>query len=168
MTIYQSNGSGGFTYAVRAKTGALPQGIAVADFDHKYGSDLATANQNGASVSVLLKTDTTTIANGVSYTVGTAPQGISAVDLNGDGWSDLVVVNEFDETLTVLMNRGDGTGTFDRLWPDMVLGDSPHWPTVADFDLVNGPDVAVTNPGSFTLTVLRHVTTPSPIGRGEP
>jgi hypothetical protein len=89
--------------------GKLPNVVRAADINGDGRPDLAVANNEGNSVSVLLNdaapgASTPSFAPQQSFTVGTTPRSLQAVDLNGDGRVDLAIGNRSSHTLSVLLN----------------------------------------------------------------
>ena len=81
--------------------------------------------------------------------------GAQATDLDLDGWLDLATMNEDTQDVRVLMNLGDGTGVFSGIVQPMAeVGSqaSPNEP--GDFDNDGFPDVAVSNGGEGTVSVV--------------
>ncbi len=95
-------------------TGANPVSVAVGNFNSDLLPDLAIANLNANSITVLLNTTMGTFAaapgSPITTGVGTNPTSIAVADFNGDGFQDLAIANLTDGTITVLL--GTGTGTF--------------------------------------------------------
>jgi len=128
-------------------TGNAPHSVAVGDFNGDLLPDLVTANTHDNTVSIFLNSGTGTFAAGATYDTGGSPQSAYAVavgDFNADGSTDLVVANKENGNVGVLMNKGDGTGTFNaaQLVP---AGDDPVSVAVADFDHNGALDIAVAN-----------------------
>jgi FG-GAP-like repeat/Bacterial Ig-like domain (group 3) len=148
VSILINTGSG-FQTLSPLTVGNSPQGIVAQDFDGDGILDLATANYNDGTVSVLIGKGGGAFKPQVVYPVGTAPQGLVAADFNGDGNWDLAVSNnpiEFvrsgEGSVGVLTGTGAGTFTDFTSYPT-GLGS----PFVALTDL-NGdglPDLAVSN-----------------------
>ena len=67
-------------------------------------SDLAVANSDSATVSVLLNNGNGTFAPKLDYRTGDAAVSVAAADLNGDGRPDLAVVNRGSNTVSILPN----------------------------------------------------------------
>jgi hypothetical protein len=145
----------GFLDAPIYKTGAVPNSVAVADFNHDGHLDLATANLGG-DVSVLLNNGDGTFAPPLNIRTGRIPEFLVAGDFNGDGNSDLVVINKLangnDGYLSLLLGKGDGT--FQP--PVKVLaGQEPHRIAVGDFNGDGNLDVAAVNAiANGTVSVL--------------
>jgi hypothetical protein len=96
-----------------AVTGTAPGALVSADFNHDGKLDLAVANQDGLSpsmVSILLGKPDGSFATAVDYSVGSlAPTGIAVGDFNGDGNPDLAVAAQSPETIEIFLGNGNGT-----------------------------------------------------------
>jgi hypothetical protein len=107
--------------------------------------DIAVANGQDASVSVLLGNGDGTFQAQVRYNVQTSPYAVAAGELNGDGKIDLVAVNLLSGTVSAL--RGNGDGTFQPQFAydcDLTsANDQPTSVVVADFDGDGQSDFAV-------------------------
>jgi hypothetical protein len=79
------------------------------DFNGDGHLDLATADTNSASVTVLLGLGDGTFQSPQTFTVGGKPQGIVAGDFNGDGRLDLATINDGSGDVSILLGNGDGT-----------------------------------------------------------
>jgi len=100
-----------FSPPVDFGAGLSPLAMVAADFDADGRVDLATANQDDYTVSVLLgngkgtfQTPRTLFA-GAGYSSGS----LVAADLNRDGKVDLVTFNLYSSSITLLFGNGDGT-----------------------------------------------------------
>jgi Calx-beta domain/FG-GAP-like repeat/FG-GAP repeat len=129
-----------FTQSIYAVGGDV-RSVAVADFDGDGRPDLAVANADLASVSVL----TNVIGLGGpavnnSYSVGTFPLSVAAGDFTGDGKPDIITANDSSNTISLLRNNGAGgfvpAGTFNT-------GAGPVGLAVGDFNNNGNLDVAV-------------------------
>jgi len=89
--------------------GTSPDSVVVGDFNGDGRPDVAVANENSNSISVLLQNSDGTFQTAVSYAVGHSPTALQIGDVNGDGKLDLLVLNYLDNTLGVLLGNGDGT-----------------------------------------------------------
>src|SRR3989454_11466386 len=90
--------------------GFNPASVAVGDFNGDGKRDLAVANYNSSTVSVLLGNGNGTFQPAVTLAVGANPLAVAVGDFNRDGKLDLVVANAGAGTVSVLL--GDGRGNF--------------------------------------------------------
>ncbi len=81
----------------------------------------------------------------------TGPIALAAGDLNQQGSDDLVVINQLSGTSTILFDF-NGTG-FDSI-ETYPVGLLPSDVVIGDFDGVGGMDIAVTNAGSDSVTLM--------------
>src|SRR5437870_869969 len=91
----------------------------------------------------------------VTFAVGSAPTSVAVGDFNGDGKPDPAVVTHNTQThidaLTVLLGSGDGAFSSGM---HFATGPVPASVAVADFNADGMPDLAVTNGGFNTVSVL--------------
>jgi hypothetical protein len=132
--------------------GSGPWWIATGDFNNDGIPDLATVNQNGNTVTILLgKGDGTFTATAVSPPTGNVPVSIAVGDFDGDGKADLAIANSSSNTVTILLGNGDGT--FNQA-PSQPTGNYPISIAVGDFNGDGIPDLAVANEYTSTVTIL--------------
>ncbi|MES1159541.1 MAG: FG-GAP-like repeat-containing protein, partial [Bacteroidota bacterium] len=94
------------------KTGSYPLDVSMGDLDGDGKPDLAIANGDGNTVSVLRNTGgsgTIAFDTKVDYATGARPVNISVIDMNADGRPDLVTANENAYALMVLTNQTSST-----------------------------------------------------------
>jgi hypothetical protein len=157
VSILLGNGNGTFTQAPGSPitVGTDPTSVAVGDFNGDGIPDLAVANQGSGTVSILLGNGngTFTQAPASPITVGKDPISVAVGDFNGDGIPDLAVTNFGGSSVSVLLGNGDGTFTQAPGSP-ITVGKDPISVAVGDFNGDGIPDLAVTNFGGSSVSVL--------------
>ena len=133
----------------------------MADFDLDGRLDLAVANANSNTISILLSIGNGYFQRPQDFATGMAPEWVSVVDLNTDGKPDLVVANNLSGTVSVLMNR-----TSAKLQPSVSSiqnAATRRTGQVAPGELVVisgsnlGPDATVGPEAQFSGTPQHHV-----------
>ena len=87
--------------------------------------------------------------------VGTNPSSVATGDFDKDGFTDLVVVNWNSANISVLLNKHDGTGTFNPATA-YAVGTNPRTVAVGDFNGDTYPDLAIANYIGGTVTILMN------------
>jgi hypothetical protein len=121
-------------------TGTGPVFVTVADLNRDGKLDIAVANINSNTVSVLLNATapgaaTPSFAAKQDFPTGDNPLSVAIGDLNGDGKLDLVVANLI-ATVSVLLNTttpGANTSSF-AVKQDFVTGDGPRSVAIGDLN----------------------------------
>ncbi|MGW3689405.1 Ig-like domain-containing protein [Streptomyces sp. NPDC005125] len=132
-------------------TGDAPSSVAVGDLDGD--GDLAIANTNARTVSVLLRNGDGTFAPQVSYPTGEYLYSVAVGDLDGDGDLDLATAN-YGGTNTVSVLLGDGDGTF-APHVEYPTGGASKLVAVGDLDGDGDLDLTTANPApAGTVSVL--------------
>ena len=174
VRIYLGNGNGTFTQAGSPITlSSFTSFLALGDFNSDNKIDLAAVNRIGANMHVLLGNGSGGFsqAPGSPYSTGVAPMVVATNDVNLDGKLDLVVANESNANTFVYL--GNGNGTFGS--PTTLLkGRLPTHLAIADFNEDNRPDIATSDAGDNTVTILLNTcgacppinVNPSPISTG--
>jgi hypothetical protein len=154
-----------FTPQQPAVTGAGPYAVALGDVNGDGRLDLAVANANDDTVSVLLNTTAPggpiTFAAQQTFATGHSPRSVVLADVNGDGRPDLVVANANDDTVSVLLNTTAPGAAASSFAPrvDFLVGNCPDSVAVADVNGDSRPDLVVVNRYSFNVMVLENITT---------
>lgn len=117
-----------FTQAPVYPVGGDVRSVATADFDGDGRPDLAVANADSSTVTVLTKVGRGKPAVINTYAVGEFPLSVAAGDFTGDGIPDIVTANDSSADITLLRNNGFGgfvpAGTFNAgNGVDMAVGD---------------------------------------------
>jgi hypothetical protein len=139
-TLAQTCSLPSFSQTAVYPVGADIRSVAVADFDGDGGPDLAVANADSSSVTVVVKAGRAEPAIINTYTVGTFPLGVATGDFTGDGKIDIVSANNSASSISLLRNNGSGgfvpASTFNA-------GAGPVDLAVGDFNNNGTLDVAV-------------------------
>jgi len=86
-------------------TGRGPASVAVGDFNGDGHLDLAVANRDDDSVSILLGQGDGTFQAAPAAAVSPGPGSMAVGDFNGDGRPDLAVTNFYADTVSILINN---------------------------------------------------------------
>ena len=136
------------------RTGSGPVAVVAADFNGDAKADLAIANYDSNTVTVLLGNGVGgfTPAAGSPFPAGTSPISLTSADFNSDGRLDLAVADA-DGSVTVLLGNGAGGFT-------MAAG-SPIATALfqvsiasADFNGDGKPDLAIVNELTDNIGIL--------------
>lgn len=108
VSVILGVGDGSFGKTMNyASGGGGPTHVAIADFDLDGLMDLAVANRDSASISVLPGDGTGSFGAPQNFAVERVPQCLAAADYDEDGRMDLAVSGFGVNRLTVLLNRTD-------------------------------------------------------------
>jgi hypothetical protein len=140
-----------FREAPKYQVGNEPKSVATGNFDGDGVPDLATANYQGNTVSVLLGNGDGTFQTNVEYVTSSGPRSIAVRDLDGDGKLDLVTANYESDSVSVLLGNGDGTF---RAHMDFSCGSGPRSVVIGDFNGDGALDLATANYGANSISIL--------------
>jgi hypothetical protein len=159
LTVLLGNGRGGVSASAGSPfpAGPHPLDLAAADFNADGRMDVAVANHETSSVTVLLGDGRGGFAPapGSPFFTGSRPHvhSVAAADLNGDTAIDLIVESADTDSVHVLY--GDGRGGFSSPAPFFV-GPLPYYRVrTGDLDGDGRPDVAVALSRDNSVAVLR-------------
>lgn len=183
VLIYHGNGDGTFDFHDYVESNdvnklAGPNQLVVADLDRDGILDVAVADKNNGSVSVLkgLGGGYLTTATNINLPAY-GSVGLAAGDLDGDGKVDLAVANfgtgaAGAHALSIVANTSAGPGNFSfAVQPNITVGDHLINVVIADFDGDGRNGIAVTSAGNTeddsttdnSIWVLRNL----PVGAGS-
>ncbi|MBA3674372.1 MAG: VCBS repeat-containing protein, partial [Chitinophagaceae bacterium] len=146
-------------------TGIFPQVVSSGDLDSDGKPDMVTPNTTSNSISILRNTSSSGIisfAAKLDYATGPAPSNVSIADLDGDGKLDIAVLNATSNTVSVYKNTSNNAISF-AVKIDFPTGPSPFGIAIADFDGDGKQDIAVSNYGNNSVSVLKNNGTPGNI-----
>jgi hypothetical protein len=162
VSVLRNTGSSGtvnFAPRVNFAAGASPYSVAIGDIDGDGKPDLAIANYNDNTVSVLRNigsSGTVVFATKVDFATGTGPISVAIGDIDGDGKPDLATANYTNNTVSVLRNTGSsGTVSF-ATRVNFATGTNPISVAIGDIDGDGKPDLAIANLADNTVSVLRN------------
>ncbi|MEG3960519.1 FG-GAP-like repeat-containing protein, partial [Microcoleus sp. herbarium2] len=154
-----------FATQVTFPTGTKPFSLSIGDINGDGLPDLAVANKDSASASILLNTTATgastpTFATQVTFLTGNEPWSVSIGDFNGDGKPDLAVGNRLSDTLSIRLNAtatNAATPTF-ATQVTFPSGTEPVFVSIGDINGDGKPDLATARVNSNTVSILLNTT----------
>jgi hypothetical protein len=144
--------NGIFTVNQTAPVLPRPLSVALGQFFADGKIDLAVANRDADSISIL-KGDGSGEFVPIDIVTPNSPASVVVADFNHDGNQDLAVGNE-DDSLSVYPGTGNGLGNPTALNGGSAPTGGPAFPAVADFNRDGNLDLAVANEGANTVSVL--------------
>lgn len=149
-----NNGSGVFSGFNLWSVGSQPVSMTAADIDGDHDLDIAVANMNGNSITLLIMngtgglTTTRTISQDVS-----SPRAVAFHDVNGDGDLDMFVANHNGNNVLMFENTGSigSTAPFAFFPSSFSTGANtfPHKLAFADTDADGNTDMVVAGADLF-------------------
>ncbi|MEG3960451.1 FG-GAP-like repeat-containing protein, partial [Microcoleus sp. herbarium2] len=155
------------TFATRVDfpTGTGPTSVSIGDFNGDGLPDLATANRDSGSASILLNTTapgatTPTFATHVTFVTGTSPWVVSIGDIDGDGLPDLATANRDTNNVSILLNTTAPGATTPTFAPQVTFptGTAPRSVSIGDFNGDGKPDLATANSNIGSASILLNTT----------
>jgi hypothetical protein len=154
-----------FGSRVELQASSRPNSVAIGDLNSDGKPDLVVVNDTARTVSVYRNISSAgavtaaSFAAKVDFATGVTPFFVAIGDLDGDTWPDLVVTNYSSNTISVFKNisfRSFGDIIF-AAGVEFAVGRSPYKIAIGDLDSDGKPDLAVTNVGDNTVSLLRNV-----------
>ncbi|MCC6684873.1 MAG: VCBS repeat-containing protein, partial [Bacteroidia bacterium] len=162
MTAGANVTTGGFATKVDITAGTGPRIHQVADMDRDGKLDLLVPNYSSGNISVIRNTSTPgtiSFAAKVDCTTGTNPFNVATGDLDADGKPEIVIANYGSGTISVFRNVSTPgtitTGSF-SLVTTITTGSQAYCVAIADIDGDGKRDLAVTNSGASTISLIRN------------
>ncbi len=162
ISVFRNTSTGGsisLDPKVDFATGSYPLGVAIGDVDADGKPDVVVTNYSGATVSVFRNTSTSgsiSLDVKADFATGSVPAGVALGDMDGDGKADIATANYSSSTVSVLRNTSS-SGTIGLAGKvDFATGSAPVGVVISDMDGDGKPDLAATNQGSSTVSVLRN------------
>jgi type II/III secretion system protein/VCBS repeat protein len=145
--------------------GNNPVALAARDFNGDGLPDIAVANQNGNSISILLNDNQGKFTQPATSPIllgknETGPVAIASAALRSPTTAvpspaaDLVIANSGSDTVSVLLGNGDGTFT-EAPGSPFAVGKQPSAVVIADFNGDGNLDFAVANKGDNSISVFQ-------------
>ncbi|MBK9715160.1 MAG: VCBS repeat-containing protein [Kouleothrix sp.] len=160
-------GAPGFAGLTSFAAGDGPWSVVARDLNADGKIDLAAADTDGNSVSVLLNitapgAPSPALATLATFATGTNPIGVAAGDLNQDGRTDLAVANNTASSVSVLLNTtpsGASGPTFaGQVSVPTDLG--PYEVALGDLNADGKIDMAVANNAAGSVNLILNTTAP--------
>ena len=126
------------------------------DIDADGDIDIAVADGDIPTITVLLNNDAGSFNARFSQTVEFGPSAVLAGNLNTDGHNDLIVANRLSGTVSVLLNDQRG-GFLPR--QDVVSGLAPVSLAIVDYDADGDNDILSANRDSRDIAILDNLGT---------
>lgn len=154
LTVFLGNGDGTFASAQNQALAGAPRAVAAGDFNVDGKMDLAVANDSSpGEVDILLGNGNGTFAAAAPYATGAFPRSLAVAEFNGDHKLDVAAACTSTASVDVL--SGTGTGTFGAASPNGIgASANPNGIVVGDFNGDGKPDIATSNYGLDTISVL--------------
>jgi hypothetical protein len=144
-----------FAATTNSGVGSGVYSVVVGDFNGDGKQDLVTANQEGNSVSVLLRNAANTgFDPKADFPVGGGPDAVAVGDLNGDGRQDIVAANTGGNNVSVLLRNAANTG-FDAQ-VTFLVGNSPLSVAVGELNGDRKQDIVTANANGNSVSVLQR------------
>ena len=160
-----SSGSISLAMAVNFSVGASPVSVTSGDIDGDGKKDLAIANSDNATVSLLRNTSSSGSISfaTTSIAVGSSPRSVRMGDIDSDAKLDLVVANASSMTVSTLRNTSSSGSISFATSIDVSFPSTSRMAVIEDLDVDGKLDLAVLNSTQYTIWVLKNITTSSSI-----
>ncbi len=149
--------------------GINPSSVALGDLNGDGKLDMAVANINSKTVSVILNTTSTggsspTVSTRTDFRTENGPVAVGIGDINGDNKLDLVVANlggpNIGNTVSVFINT-TATGTYIPSFSnktEFTTGNEPYSVALGDLNADGKSDLVIPNRSSNSVSILINTT----------
>lgn len=138
------------------------------DFNNDGNSDIAVANINDDTVSILLGNGDGTYAPQQLISVGDVPRGIAVLDVDGDADMDIVNTNFNSNNLSLMLNNGSGVFSAPVFFDGGVNGERSIMAGDMDNDGISDLVVGGFNDSNFRVLLGNGNGTFAPMPSTEP
>ena len=150
--------------------------LCMCDFDNDGKTDVATANEGSASISIFANTTASTGLSNISFSAIPFSPGFRSIhtrcgDLNGDGKPDLVLTEGGGNgnRVMVLQNTSMGSGALTFSSQTITIANKKvKRIDIADLDNDGKPEIIISNQTGGNVIVLTNASTPASISFAAP
>ena len=142
---------GSFAQGDSVSVGVRPYAMASGLFNGDNHLDLATANNNDGTLSILLGSGTGTFTSTTNISVGGNPYNVATGDFNGDGKLDLCATKDNPYRVVILLGSGDGSF---QVFTNYTVASAPRVQAVGDFNKDGRLDIAVACQSADKVEIL--------------
>jgi hypothetical protein len=160
ISIIWNNGNKTFSGHTDYDVGVNPINLRAVDLDLDGDLDLAVANKDSNTTTVLINQNNQTFSQRKDYPIGLEPMGIEVADFDNDGHVDIITANHGNDSISILYNKGDGTFKSHLEYPN---GPQPTYLSIADFNQDGNIDIAASNKLTSSISVHMDFHYPSDV-----
>lgn len=151
LSLFYSDGQGGFKPPVQVPTAEAPMFVVTADLDGDGLDDIAVLNTERDTVTVYFNNPSHDFKPDLVLHTGKSPVFLAVADVNNDGRKDLMTADNEAGGISVFLN--DGNRTFSR-GSTFQTGAGPVALGVGDFNGDGFIDIATANEDGGSVTIL--------------
>jgi ankyrin repeat protein len=167
VSVLLGDGAGSFSAPTNFAAGTQPTSVISADFNGDSKMDLAVANNGSNNISVLLGNGLGSFSAATNYVAFGAFVSVVNADVNGDSKMDLIAL-DYNGSPNLKILVGDGTGAFTLFPLVFSTGNYSRSLITADFNGDSKMDLAASNGGGNTVSVLLNLPVPTVTASASP